>query len=53
MIFQQAASREMLKKSHLKLFEDFFGEIHPEPLSEEQRAYMVSLLECMALEDTA
>ena len=48
-----SASREMLKKSHMKLFEDFFSEVHPEPLSEEQRAYMVNLLERMAQEETA
>ncbi len=39
------ASREMLKKSHMNLFEDFFKEAHEEALSDEQRAYMVDLLE--------
>jgi exonuclease SbcD len=39
------ASREMLKKSHMSLFEGFFKEVHEEELSDEQRAYMVKLLE--------
>lgn len=47
------ASREMLKKSHMKLFEDFFSDVHPEPLSEDQRTYMLNLLERMAQEETA
>lgn len=38
------ASREMLKKSHMTLFEDFFKESHDDELSDEQRAYMVDLL---------
>jgi exonuclease SbcD len=46
-------SREMLQKSHLSLFEDFFKEIHEAPLSPEQRAYMVTLLEDLAGEDAA
>lgn len=47
------ASREMLKKSHMALFEDFFNDVHVEPLSAEQRAYMVTLLEQLAQEETA
>ena len=39
------ASREMLKKSHMNLFEGFFKDVQEEELSDEQRAYMVSLLE--------
>ncbi|MEH6570711.1 MAG: exonuclease SbcCD subunit D [Halioglobus sp.] len=39
------ASREMLKKSHMNLFEGFFKDVQEEELSEEQRAYMVKLLE--------
>lgn len=45
------ASREMLKKSHMNLFEEFFTEVHEEELSDEQRAYMVDLLENLAEED--
>lgn len=46
------ASREMLEKSHLDLFEAFFEEIQEEPVSDEQRQYMVSLLESIGTEDT-
>ena len=45
------ASREMLKKSHMSLFEGFFTEVHEQELSGEQRAYMVDLLENLAEED--
>jgi exonuclease SbcD len=45
------ASREMLKKSHMSLFEDFFKDIQEEEISEEQRSYMENLLETLAEED--
>ena len=47
------AGREMLKKTHMALFEDFFNDVHVEPLSEAQRTYMVNLLEHLAQEETA
>ena len=48
-----SASEEMLKKSHIDLFEDFFNEVHGEQLSDEQREYMVELLETMGREEVA
>ena len=41
------ASQEMLRKSYMSLFEDFFEEIQEEPLSNEQQSYMANLLETM------
>ena len=45
------ASRELLNKSHLNLFEDFYSEIQGEPLSEEQRAYMINLIDEITVQD--
>lgn len=44
------ASQEMLKKSHMSLFEGFFNDIQEEEISEEQRSYMKSLLETLVEE---
>lgn len=44
------ASREMLKKSHMNLFRDFFKEVRDEDLTTEQGAYMENLLEMLAEE---
>ena len=44
------ASREMLKKSHMSLFQDFFKEVQDEDLTVEQSKYMENLLEALAEE---
>ena len=44
------ASREMLKKSHMNLFKEFFKEVQDEALTDAQSAYMESLLEALAEE---
>ena len=41
------ASQEMLKKSHMALFEDFYQDIQEEALSREQKVYMQNLLETL------
>ncbi len=45
------ASQEMLKKSHMSLFEDFFKDIQDEELSKDQKAYMENLLEVLSEEE--
>lgn len=47
---QPVASREMLKKSHLSLFGDFFEEIQGERLDGEQEAYLREVLEALQAE---
>lgn len=44
------ASREMLKKSHMSLFQDFYKEVQDEELTDEQSVYMENLLEALAEE---
>lgn len=44
------ASREMLKKSHMSLFQDFFKDVQDEELTDEQSIYMENLLEALAEE---